>query len=356
MSDQFLSNFSKLPKTIQPVSTTAQYGNTLPTLECPGGIPRNKYANYGENPLEVMYSIWNAYQSTIGAQFTQSQSDIGAPTSPENTIIGPKNIFIIRHAEKFKSTATNVQYHLDEDGVYRACQIPTFINKLATMGYPISYMITSNPCALNLANTSMRNEQTIAMASFLLNIPMFIYGGITDTQAVADALFDPSPTNPFNGLNVLICWEHTTTQDLCLNLIDTSLSVGRSAQNADDFFAQPSVSQQICVDGTYLAPSGEAPFTTDPTNTASAFYPFWNANNYDNIFCFLGNTTNTNFDFTLSNQQYFNCLTCYPSCELKIGLYQPPSVCSAKTTYYLPGSTQLETECLPPNGWAYPSP
>jgi len=354
MSDQFLSSFSKLPKAVQPVSSTAQFSNTLPTLECPGGVPRDKYASYGGNSLEVMYSIWNAYQSTIGAQFTQSQSNIGAPVDP--TMVGPKNIYILRHGEKTKSVSPVIQYHLNQNGIYRACQIPTFVNQLATIGYPISYMVTSNPCPLNLANNSMRNEQTIAMASFLLNIPMFIYGGITDTQAVADALFNTDPANPFNGLNVLICWEHTTIQDLCLKIIETSNSAGidRSTMGPDEFFAQPSVSDQICVDGKYLAPSGEEPFTTDPTNPASAFYPFWNNNNYDNIFCFLGNTSNTDFDFTLSNQQYFNCLTCYPSCELKIGLFQPMSNCSTLTTYYLPGSTQLETECLPPTDWTAP--
>ena len=355
MSDQFLSSFSKLPKAVQPVSSTAQYGNTLPTLECPGGFPRNKYDNYGENPLEVLYSSWASYQSTIGAQFTQSQSNNFSPTSSENTMYGPKNIFIIRHGEKNKSVSPVIQFHMNQNGIYRACQIPTFINQLATIGYPISYMVCSNPCPLNSADPSMRNQQTIALASFLLNIPTFVYGSNVDTQAVADALFDPVTTNPFNGLNVLICWEHTAIQDLCLTLLNQSVVAGRSTMDADAFFAQPSVSDQTCVDGKYLAPSGEAPFTTVPTNPASVVYPFWNTNNYDNIFCFLGNTSNTDFDFTLSNQQYFNCLTCYPSCELKIGLYQPMSNCST-TTYYLPSSTQLETECLPPTTWEYTPP
>ena len=355
MSDQFLSKFSKLPKVVQPVSTTAQYGNTLPTSQCPGGFPVDNYAGSGVNTWEVLYSTWVSYQSTIGAQFTQSQSNNIAPTSTENVMIGPKNIFIIRHGEKTSSVAPTVQYHMNQNGIYRACQIPTFINQLATIGYPISYMVCSNPCPLNSADPSMRNQQTIALASFLLNIPTFVYGSNVDTQAVADALFDPVTTNPFNGLNVLICWEHTAIQDLCLTLLNQSVVAGRSTMDADAFFAQPSVSDQTCVDGKYLAPSGEAPFTTVPTNPASVVYPFWNTNNYDNIFCFLGNTSNTDFDFTLSNQQYFNCLTCYPSCELKIGLYQPMSNCST-TTYYLPSSTQLETECLPPTTWEYTPP
>jgi hypothetical protein len=57
----------------------------------------------------------------------------------------------------------------------------------------------------------------------------------------------------------------------------------------------------------------------------------------------------------LTNQQYFNCLTCYPSCETKIGLFQPKSTCSKKI-YYIPGQTSvLEQECLPPTSWKYPS-
>ena len=353
-----MSKFSKLTKTTQPVSTTAQYSNTLPTSQCPGGFPVDNYAGTGVNAWEVMYSAWLSYQSTIGAQFTESQADNVAPTSAENTMFGPKNIFIIRHGEKTSSSRYDVEYHLNQNGVYRACQLPNLINDLATNGYPITYLVSANPCPWNSADASMRQQQTITMASFLLNIPLFMFGSANDSQSVVDALFDPVTTNPFNGLNVMICWEHTAIQDLCLKIIKTSYELAspnqRSTMGPDEFFAQPSVSDQTCVDGKYLAPSGEAPFTTDPTNPASAFYPFWNANNYDNIFCFLGNTSNTDFDFTLSNQQYFNCLTCYPSCELKIGLYQPPSVCSAKTTYYLPGSTQLETECLPPTGWAAP--
>ena len=375
MSDSFLSSFSKLPKPTQPISSTAQFSNTLPTSECSGGVPVNKYASYGENSLEVLYSIWNSYQSTIGAQFSQSQSDNAAPVDP-TIMVGPKNIFIIRHGEKISSTATNRQYHLNQNGIYRACQIPTIINQLAVMGYPISYLISSNPCPSNTADPSMRNQQTITMASFLLNIPLFVFGSISETQAVADALFDPSPTNPYNGLNVVICWEHTCIQDLCLKIINTcnsALGVNRSTMTADQFFAQTSVTSQTCVNGTYLAPPGEAnaPFNvqveTSPGpppvydyishDPATVVYPFWNTNNFDNMFCFTSNADNTNFDFTFINEQYFNCLTCYANCQLKIGLFQPSSTCS-KTIYYTPGSTpSLEQECLPPpTGWYSPPP
>ena len=376
MSDSFLSNFSKLPTTTQPVSSTAQFSNTLPASQCPGGSPVNNYAGSGVNSYEVLYSVWNSYQSTIGAQFTQSQSNNFAPTPAQDTMVGPKNIFIIRHGEKIPSTPTNRQFHLNQNGVYRACQIPTVVNQLATIGYPISYMVSTNPCSMNTADPSMRNQQTVIMASFLLNIPMFVYGSIDDTQNVADALFSTDPANPFNGLNVLICWEHTTIQDLCLKLMTNANNVGRSSINADAFFAQPSVFGQTCADGQYIAPpvASAYPFniqtvvppvppSTTPTYTytshppSTAFYPYWNTNNYDNMFCFFSNPDNTEFEFLFTNQQYFNCLTCYASCQARVGLFQPMSTCS-KTIYYIPGQTPvLEQECLPPTtDWAYTGP
>jgi len=357
MSDSFLSKFSKLTQTTQPVSTTAQYSNTLPTSQCPGGFPVDNYAGTGVNSWEVLYSVWNAYQSTIGAQFTQSQSNNTAPTPAENVMVGPKNIFIIRHGEKTSSSRYDVEYHLNQNGIYRACQMPTLINQLATNGYPISYLVTANPCPWNSADGSMRQQQTVQIASFLLNIPMFIFGGNADTQAVVDALFDTSSTNPFNGLNVLICWEHTAIQDLCLKIIEKSYELAppnkRSIMGPDVFFAQTTVSDQTCVGGTYLSPDGNPPFSTGPPEKpATAFYPYWNTHNYDNMFCFFANVDNTVFDFVLTNQQYFNCLTCYPSCELKIGLFQPINNCT-HSTYYYDENDEIEPKCLPPTDWVY---
>jgi hypothetical protein len=209
----------------------------------------------------------------------------------------------------------------------------------------------------------MRQQQTITMASFLLNIPMFMFGSANDNQAVVDALFnipDPEtdPPNPFNGLNVMICWEHTAIQDLCLKIIEKSNGLAspnqRSTIGPDDFFAQTSVSDQTCVGGKYLSPAGNPPFSTgDPPVLATSFYPYWNTHNYDNMFCFFANVDNNDFDFVLTNQQYFNCLTCYPSCELKIGLYQPINNCT-HSVYYYDENDEIEPKCLPPTGWEAP--
>ena len=371
MSDSFLSKFSKLPTTAQPVSSTAQYSNTLPSSQCPGGVPVDNYAGYGDNSVDVLYSIWNSYQSTIGAQFTQSQSNSAVPIEP-TTMVGPKNIFIIRHGEKSSSVHPTVQYHLNQNGIYRACQIPTLINQFAVNGYPITYLVAANPCPWNSADASMRNQQTVQMASFLLNIPMFFFGNASDNQEVAQALFSTASTNPFNGLNVLICWEHTAIQDLCIEILNESNSVGRSTMNADQFFAQSTVSSQTAVDGTYLAPATSTaypfniqtvvppvPPSTTPTYTytshppSTVVYPYWNTHNYDNMYLFFANPGNTSFNFQLTNQQYFNCLTCYPSCELQIGLYQPINNCT-HSTYYYNSSDEIEPNCVPPTDWIYP--
>lgn len=358
MSDSFLSKFSNLPKTAQPLSSNAQYSNTLPISQCSNGFPVDNYSGYGVNSWEVLYSIWNSYQSTIGAKFTQSQSNKQAPIEPEKSIKGPKNIFIIRHGEKSSSEGTTIQYHLNQNGIYRACQIPTIINKMAANGYPISYLVAANPCSWNSADGSMRQEQTLSMASFLLNIPMFMFGSANDNKSVVDALFDTDPTNPFNGLNVLICWEHTAIQDLCLEILNKSKYVARSSLDGDAFFSQSSVYSKTCIDGTYLAPSGQdnLPFTIDTPgyparDSKTASYPYWNTHNYDNMFCFYSIQGNTNFNFEIKNQQQYNCLTCYPSCELQIGLYQPVNNCT-HSIYYYPSGNQLESECLPPTDWA----
>ena len=348
-SDNFLFNFSKLVKTTQSTSSMAQYSNTLPASQCSNGFPVDKYAGYGVKSSEVLYSIWNSYQSTLGAKFTQNQSNNSAPTPQENTMIGPKNIFIIRHGEKSASVEPTIQYHLNQNGIYRACQIPTLINQLNKIGYPISYIVTCNPCPWNTTDPSMRPQQTISMASFLLNIPMFIYGQSSDIDKTVDALFNDDVSNQFNGLNVLICWEHTAIQKLSIAIVDKCKSIGRSSMNADTFFAQPSVSSQTCSDGQYLAPSGSAFYNG---NKASATYPYWNTNNYDHIYSFLSKSNNTDFNFKLSDQETFNCLTCYPNCELNIGLYQPTNNCGA-TQYYYSQDDNIESKCLLPTDWIY---
>jgi len=84
------------------------------------GFPKiniHPYGGNGVNAWEVLYSIWNSYQSTIGAQFTLNQDINKAPdTNTNSNTIGPSNIFIIRHGEKNSSSLPN--YSLNNNGIY----------------------------------------------------------------------------------------------------------------------------------------------------------------------------------------------------------------------------------------------
>lgn len=332
--------------------TSSTFSNTLPPIECQNGNPIDKYAGYGVNAWEVLYSIWIANQKTIGAQFTTNQYLSSAPTTtPTN---GPANIFIIRHGEK----SNTVQYCLDNNGVYRSCQLIEFVNKLANEGYPISYIITCNPCPYFTEDSSMRPVQTVSMVSFMLNIPICIYGGSQDYTQVVSALY----SSQYSGLNVLICWEHPEIQQLCLNILDTGASQTPSRlpsgiTSGDSFFK----AKHSCRDGNYLCSVSSNPtnpiFIPPPIGTIpgvgsnTQFYPYWNSNNFDNVYWLKSsNQTNYIFDYVLFRQPF---LTCYANCDLNIGLYQPlpPECGSANTHYYGSGKLDIESNCEVPTNW-----
>ena len=114
MTDNFLKSFSSLRS--NNLRNISFQSITLPSNECLNGVPKDKYAYYsgkGVNPWEVLYSIWNSYQSTIGAQFTLNQDINKAPNLNQN-IIGPSNIFIIRHGEK---NPTLQNYSINNNGI-----------------------------------------------------------------------------------------------------------------------------------------------------------------------------------------------------------------------------------------------
>ena len=327
MSNNFLFNFSKKNDKPNPnqisnsnFKSKSKYSNTLPPNECVntnnGPIPIDKYSGYGTgygtNPSDVLYSIWCSYQSSFTAKFTTSQANIGVPV--DNPIVGPANIFTIRHAEK---NSSQPNYCLNGNGIYRACYLVDYINKLALDGFPISYIITCNSCPYNTTDPSMRPIQTISMASFMLNIPMVIYGGSQDFEKVTDALFN-SNSNIYNGLNIVMCWEHSAIQELQLSILNAAAIHSRlpsGIMNADEFFND---STNICTDGKYLCtPTSDntnplyVPTHPELSNTQN--YPYWNTNNYNHVYCLTSKKSNNNvFKFSISNQP---CLTCYASCE-----------------------------------------
>uniref|UniRef100_A0A6C0E2T8 Uncharacterized protein n=1 Tax=viral metagenome TaxID=1070528 RepID=A0A6C0E2T8_9ZZZZ len=331
---------------------TFPFSKTLPPTQCNNGIPLDKYAGYGVNAWEVLYSIWVANQKTVGAKFTANQYLSSAPTTmPTN---GPANIFIIRHGEKSSPTL----YCLDNNGIYRSCQLVEFVNKLANDGYPISYIVTCNSCPFSASDSSMRPVQTVSMVSFMLNIPICIYGGSQDYAEVVSALY----SSQYSGLNVLICWEHQAIQQLCLNILDTGALQTPSRLpsgiiSGDSFFKV----KNSCTDGNYLCSSTSSPlnplFIPPPVGTIpgvgsnTQFYPYWNNNNFNSVY-WLKSSKETNyiFDYVLFYQP---CLTCYTSCDLNIGLYQPlPPPCEyGNNEYYDYGKLEIETNCEVPSNW-----
>ena len=328
------------------VVNSSPYNNTIPSGDCSNGFPIDKYSGYGVNAWEVLYSIWCSSQNTLGAKFSYNQCLTAAPVN--SVCSGPANMFIIRHGEK-NSTLPN--YSINNNGVYRACQLMTFINQLAKDGYPISYIVTCNPCPYNSADPSMRPMQTASMPSFMLNIPMFIYGGAQDYISVVEGLF----SSQFDGLNVLIVWEHSSIQQLCLNILDKAGSIGRlpnSLAKGDDFFniVNP------CPNGNYKCPDTDIlnPFYPPDADTVPGVgantekYPYWNNDNFDNVFWLSSASPNYTFGFTIFKEP---CYTCYPSCGINIGLYQPLTPSCESSYLYYTSTDNVENKCQVPSDW-----
>lgn len=377
--ETFLKGFLK--RSLAKKTTTSNswpYSSTIPANGCyydsttTQYFPISRYAGYGVKAWEVLYSIYVANQSTIAAKFTYNQALNKEPTSP-TSCNGPANIFIFRHGEK--NSSESVSYELNYNGIYRACQIIDYVNKLAIAGTPISYIITCLPCPYNSTDSSMRPQQTIGLASVMLNIPIFMYEGSQDYSFIETKLFN---SGIFDGLNVLICWEHTAIQQLCLNIINTAATLpsgsrlpsnitqgtdGYPEWYGDAYFKKYSPVNDICPDGNYLAPIGtETPYyiygpnypgELQPNGESlprcigpnSAYYPYRNTNNFESVYWFSSSVlTNYEFTFKLSNE---TVITCYKHCLLHIGLYQPLN------TQCTPGNKYTnEEDCkVPPASW-----
>jgi len=333
-----------IAKSVKPAKASQSESNTLPEKDCKDGFPIDKYSSYirGVNKTELLYSLWNSYQNTIGAKFTQQQDIIGAPVTPD--VKGPANIFVIRHGEKNPVGEPN--YSLNQNGIYRSCELMNFVNKLARDGTPISYIVTCNSCPYDKPDPSMRPIHTVSMVSFMLNIPIFIFGSSLDFAAVVKNLFN---SGIFDGLNVLICWEHTAIQRLCLNLLDGAGKKNRlpnKCKTGDEFFKI----KNPCPQGNYKCNDKTSPYyppepgTVPGVGANTQYYPYWNTNDFDSVFWLKSNPKNYIFDFKIFEQSQ---PTCFSSCNLHVGLYQPllPN-CDIEYVYI------NEDACdLPPSSW-----
>jgi hypothetical protein len=96
--------------------------------------------------------------------------------------VGPANLFILRHAERIK-----VNVGLDCNGIYRSTFIIDLIKKFNKMGYGIDYIVTANP---DINTGSMHIEQTVMMASWLFNIPMYIFGSDRESNLAVTQIYN----------------------------------------------------------------------------------------------------------------------------------------------------------------------
>lgn len=173
---------------------------------------------------------------------------------------GPANIFIIRHGEKIKSKIS-----LDKNGILRSTLIPSLIEDLNEKGYGFHSIITAYDYS------SMHQEQTVELSSWLYSIPLFIYGDYNDPEITVKTIFKNSY---FNGKTILICWEHNCIQTLLKYII----KIGAKEKGLSNY--------------TFKNPEG----TTE--------LPYWTTNNYQSIYHF-----DDQLNFSISKQVI---TTCYP--------------------------------------------
>lgn len=175
-------------------------------------------------------------------------------------IKGPNNIFIIRHGEKVKSKTA-----LDCNGILRSSFIPKLIETINEEGIGIHVIITAYDY------DSMHQQQTISLVSWLLNIPIFMYGQQTQSINAVKEIFENSN---FNGKNILICWEHTCIQTLIKNII----KIGPPSKGLKNY--------------KFLNPENNSKL------------PYWETNNYNTIFHF-----DKNLNFSVFEEPFFTCYT-----------------------------------------------
>ena len=104
-------------------------------------------------------------------------------------------------------------------------------------------------------------------------------------------------------------------------------------KDADEFFEK----NNVCIDGNYM---NAYTYENNP-NSPSQFYPYWNYHNFNNIYYF-----NSSFELKILKQP---CLTCFPNCELKIGLYQPGEVCGSGNIVGYPNESSGDKCQRPPS-------
>jgi hypothetical protein len=158
-----------------------------------------------KNDQNDIYALHESYRPKRSKNYALIKSS-GGSFFKQSSNKGPENVFIIRHGEKILS-----KFALDCNGILRSTYIPNLVENLNHKGYGINAIISINNY------TTMHEQQTVMLTSWLLDIPIFIYGEQNSEQITIENVFK----NPYySGKNVLICWEHTCIQKLIQQIIN----------------------------------------------------------------------------------------------------------------------------------------
>ena len=338
------------------------YSSTIPSYKIgTDGFPKSLFNEFKKNSYELLYSLYISYQNTCTPQYLIGQygncykGGTPCPTVANPDIIGPSQIFVIRHGEK-----TSGDWFINPNGIYRSTQLVNWVNDLCCRGSPISYIVTYNPCELTSADGSMRGQQTVAFTSTMLNIPTYIFSGSNlkndgipgGPEETVNRIFD-AIHNIFQGTNILICWEHGNIQKLIESIVIKKLTVDPSFYSLYQTTAGTIESaannywkiQAPCENGSYLNNSlspTQPPDQEYEIQAYSAIYkPYWNTYNFDLFYLF-----NTEFNFSVSQQPI---LTAYESCNLNICMLQIGTGCVSSNKYGTEESCEVpdETDIIP---------
>lgn len=216
------------------------------------GCPSHKIDN-------IFYKLHNEYKKI------RDKNKLLAHTTLKNNFIfkekGPANIFIVRHAEKIKS-----KFALDCNGILRSTYISNVIEDLNNKGFGIHSIIAPYDYS------EMHKAQTVSLASWLMNINIFMYGDKDNIEETVKQIYKKSY---YDGKTILICWEHDCIQ----KLLKTIISVGSKTKGLQDY--------------TFKNIEG-----TDKL-------PYWDTNNYSSIY-----HLDDKLNFSILNE---NIQTCYDS-------------------------------------------
>ena len=242
--------------------------------QCSNGCPNTKKQN-------EIYQFHNSYKEQRAKNSALTKSSGGAYFRNSNNN-GPANVFVIRHGEKISK-----HFALDCNGILRSTLIPDLIENLNNNGYGINVIVSMNNYE------AMHVQQTILLTTWLLNIPVFIYGEQNDQQITIANVFN----NPyFNGKNVLICWEHTCIQELIQQII----TIGPKAKGLTNY--------------KFVNPEGNSDL------------PVWDKDNFQSIL---------HFDSQLNFETFAeNFTTCFPD-DNDLLTYGTSQSCEAVPAYTL---------------------